>query len=627
MKIKSITIEGMHNVSKKTYTFNDINYLCGPNGAGKSTVIQAIQLALLGYIPGTAKKKEAIFKHANGAVLGVTLKLDDAGQDVTVARTWAGLKSNITPAVEITPGYKLEEIVSTLELPIFNFNEFLNLSANALKDWFIDFLPKEETEINWKKELTDSLKEATGAENAELVKNVLDSIECYSETGVELVRKVNEFFKTGLSFKKTELDRAENTIQSLVFHDDIEPDMTIDQVSAKIAQHEAARAAITESFRAAQQNEQIKLKLEALSDCTAESVDKDPMYEEIRNKLDEATAERERLSSSINSLDQDLNGLQIKYNEAIKVVHEYDGAIAAKKGIIESGGICPYTKSCCDSINSLIEEYKKDVEDLNKQRDEANEEVKSILTQRTKVNNLKTANQSGITELDDKIVRYQRKLNEIDYNYRQKALYTSQLVDVPEVEVDGVDHDAEIFRLKDLQVKLAANERYNELIDKLTADKFRIESEIDAYKVWIKLTGVNGLQVDDSSTAAFTNLAEGIDKYIKAVFGSDINSKFNLEAKANSFNFGIERDGKYIPFNLLSSGEKCIYTLALMLNIVEKSESKLNFIIVDDLLDHLDDDNINTMFESLKDASDVQMIFAGVKNVDSEYTIGVKSEQ
>lgn len=108
-----------------------------------------------------------------------------------------------------------------------------------------------------------------------------------------------------------------------------------------------------------------------------------------------------------------------------------------------------------------------------------------------------------------------------------------------------------------------------------------------------------------------------MNRYIQAVFGTDITSKFNLESKANSFSFGIERGGSYIPYNLLSSGEKCMYTLALMLSLVKASKSPLKLVLVDDLLDHLDDININKLFESLAKVDDVQMIFAGVKQLDN----------
>ena len=63
MRLTSIRIVGMHKVEDKTYQLKDFNYLYGQNGAGKTTIMQAIQLAILGYIPGTNKTKSDVFRH------------------------------------------------------------------------------------------------------------------------------------------------------------------------------------------------------------------------------------------------------------------------------------------------------------------------------------------------------------------------------------------------------------------------------------------------------------------------------------------------------------------------------------------------------------------------------------
>ena len=69
---------------------------------------------------------------------------------------------------------------------------------------------------------------------------------------------------------------------------------------------------------------------------------------------------------------------------------------------------------------------------------------------------------------------------------------------------------------------------------------------------------------------------------------------------------------------MLSSGEKCIYTLALMMSIVQRCNSPLNVIMIDDLLDHLDDENAKMMFDSLSKIEEEQFILAGVKECKSE---------
>ena len=64
-KVKSITINGIHKIDHARYEFDQNTYICGPNGVGKSTILTAIQLALLGKIPGQPATNAAIFRHAN----------------------------------------------------------------------------------------------------------------------------------------------------------------------------------------------------------------------------------------------------------------------------------------------------------------------------------------------------------------------------------------------------------------------------------------------------------------------------------------------------------------------------------------------------------------------------------
>jgi DNA repair exonuclease SbcCD ATPase subunit len=130
MKIKSVYIDGLHNAINKTYQFNDMVYLFGHNGAGKSTVLQAIQFALLGYIPGTAKNsKEALLRHSPTDEIDVKLTLiDDTNTEILVRRKINKAGNTLSTFPE---NYDLTPIISGIELPIFNFNEFVSISGTG----------------------------------------------------------------------------------------------------------------------------------------------------------------------------------------------------------------------------------------------------------------------------------------------------------------------------------------------------------------------------------------------------------------------------------------------------------------------------------------------------------------
>jgi DNA repair exonuclease SbcCD ATPase subunit len=112
----------------------------------------------------------------------------------------------------------------------------------------------------------------------------------------------------------------------------------------------------------------------------------------------------------------------------------------------------------------------------------------------------------------------------------------------------------------------------------------------------------------------FEELADNMTDIIRKMYKKDdIVAKFNISGKANSFTFGLIRNGTYIPYDLLSSGEKCLYTLALMICITNTNKSPLRLMICDDMFDHLDSTTIESTFDILGTINDIQFIFAGVK--------------
>lgn len=625
MRIKNVTIEGMHNVVRKTYDLSNLTYLHGPNGVGKSTVMQAIQLALLGYIPGTAKTKAELFRHANNHTMAVSLTIDDNGSEISVRRVWTGTSSSINSTVDIRPdGYDLTKIIEDLELPIFNFGEFMGMTANKLKDWFIEFLPSMEVKTEWPIILKEKLVVAGVAEIDEnLIKESASEIASYKLSGVDEIRKANEYFKSMLSFKKKEAERIQYTIQSLVYYDDVDDTDTVEDVQDILTSKRSMQEDYKSYLRILERNADVQRRLDNIKDIDpdVESYEQDKQYVKIQKEIETLTESATEFASKINTASEDRDSVIGKIDEITSEVSTLNGRISAKRELIDGGDVCPFTKKSCDSVKSMladyqseIDSYMKDVEKLSVSREELmksyNESAKKcneLIEERERlykqINNLKTEAQG------------------IKHNYESYAMLRSQMNPVPDIE--PMDVSADIKSIEDKLVKLKANQKYSEAIDTFTADKFKIDNEIIAYKHWIDLTGVNGLQNMDGESNPFTGLEDSMNVYLKAVFGDSVTSKFNLVTKANSFSFGIDRKQQYIPFNLLSSGEKCLYTLALMLSLVKVSKSSLKIVMVDDLFDHLDNKNLDKLFKSLQKVKDIQMVFAGVKDIEGDYVVEV----
>lgn len=596
--IKSIRIIGMHNVEDKTYTFNEVmNYFVGPNGAGKSTVLNAIQLALLGYIPGTANQTSKIMKHANGPIMDVTLVLNKAGNDISIQRRWVNTGKSIKSTVVITPTIYSEDYIKSLvqqmETPVFNFNDFVGMTANKMKDWFIQYLPSSNQEINWRKVLTEAVSK-TAYYNEDIIDEILSST-AISIKGVEGVRAVNEFIKINLSFKKAELSRQAATIQTLVHYDVDTSGYDVDKLKSENAEYQKRMEAVRE-YQQAYNNNKLLDNMAVPYSVSYASIDEDPDYARYTSELSELS--------------------KIDYSEEIKSLAEsimkLDYKIGANDQVISGNGICPYTLTVCESVIKQIEILKSENVDLHNQYSE-------MATKCRELREKQSALESKKSELS-------MLIHQLDQEYKKKAAYDkkkqSMYSEIRNIDPTWIDVDyASLINENNNNIGMAiANQRYEEMSDFLVKQKFKTEMEIECLKIWDKLTGPNGMQ-SELSIAPFVDFANTITNNLKLTMGQNIKAAFHIQQAANSFSFGVERDdGLYMPFDILSSGEKCMYALALMMSLEQISSDDLKLIIIDDMFDHLDDKNIVNLFANLQESNDIQFIFAGVKYVESQFT-------
>lgn len=574
MKIKSITIDGMHNVSHKSYSFDDVNYIVGSNGAGKSTILQSIQLALLGYIPGYKHTNVAIFEHANGPTMSVTLELDNNGSTFTVRRTWLKTKSSVTSTTVVDPeDFKPEDAIGNLEFPIFNFSEFVNMTANSLKDWFIKFLPNSKSNVDWNAVMNEA---KTKFPSSNL------SVDMFSgfATDIAGVAQANTFLKGAMSSEKQQLDRDIATIQSLIYYDDVDSQMTKPELVQR-------RTVIMEKIRDISKSESIKASnarfQSMIDDYSNRLASIDPSeFDNYDNLISEFQHKIDALVSDISKLNNAASDLRVAKND--------------KSKIINSNGVCPYTASKCASIEKLIDEYTKDIADLESEHAEITQMVKDKSDELNRY----------IADMDE---FKRRKSNFDELSNKIAELKNAVLPEITTCE-NMDDLSRQLDEINDNISKLTANEQYTNLIDMLTKSKFEHENNIELMKYLIKVTGVNGIQ-SEMITGPFTEFKSKLDKYITLMFDKDTHPEFNLSQAANSFSFGLIRSDKYIPFSVLSSGEKCLYMIAIMTCICESGRG-IRTILVDDMLDHLDDCNIDILFKVINKIPEMQFIFAGV---------------
>lgn len=589
MKLSQIKIIGMHKVKEHTYNLENFNYLFGKNGAGKSTVMQAIQLALLGYIPGTDKNKTAIFRHANGPLMEITLHFDD---DRYITRRFEKTAKDVKSSITSNPdGLDTAAIISELELPILNFSEFVGMTSNKLKDWFINFLPTNGNTVDWNTELTNAITNLTT--DFTITSTVADDITAEYGTGIDSVRSFNEQCKAKISNLKTDIARMQSTVQELIHYDDCDMSLNEADIEKQIHDFELIRDDLIGKSHKLTQNQSIAAILESVSVVVGEYSDiKDnPEYTALKDKLLSLQNEYADYTSKRRELDLSITNLDFE-----------NGKMCA---VVDKGGICPYSSEICDSIKTVIAEYEPKIADNKKRIAEYN-----AARQELDINIVDT--NSEISDINLQIQSIESAYAKYNANI---SLYDPELAKLSQADIDKerTEVESKLSQLRQQLVEVRANKKYDSLMATLAQDKIKAELDMEIYKAWEKLTSVNGLQ-SKLMNAPFISFALKITKYLKSFYaGSDVSAHFHIGEKANSFSFGLIRDGKYIEFDILSSGEKCLYTLALSLAIVDSSDSELKLLLVDDLLDHLDPENIENCFSTLYNDTSVQTIVAGVQ--------------
>lgn len=602
MKLNSITICNMHQIPADKpllQGFMNATYLIGPNGAGKSTILQAVQLALLGYIPGYDKTNAGIIKHSNdGKSLEVTAELVDDDITYLITRKWYKSGNSVKSEVKCSPAdFDIKSVIGNIELPVFNFNEFKDMTSNKLKEWFINFLPKDQFDIDWREYLTSELGSRSALLSDDLMDLVLDNIselEEQGKKGVDLVAALNDQLKLQQSFNKSTLDRLQGTINSLIYYQDAE-NLDKENVEKELSRLQSLR---DELLAYQHQQETIQRLQRELDDLhlPARTADEDP---EITAAYEKAYAKEAELGS----FKEEYNKLQQAYNLlATQFISMQNIA----------SNICPYSRERCEQIAAIAEQRNAEKAAVQKKMDAMTPSLKEA-SEKLKL-------------LEPEVHSLFWRATELESKYeRASGIENAFPATVYECPTDKsvAAIDAEINALHSQLVRIEANEKFKELNDTVTKDKYKCENNIEVLKIWINSTGANGLQTY-MMEKPFETLAGDLSIYLTEMYGHEVIGKFRLEEKANSFSFGMLHSGtnSFVEFDLLSSGEKCLFTAALIMCLIDKADSKLKLMLADDIFDHLDNDNAERFFAGLS-SKNIQCIMAGVKEC-SNSTICVR---
>lgn len=228
-------IKGQNTVQE--LTGKDI--IIGSNGVGKTTRLQALSIALQGYVPGQGKKAEETFKLSNSNSMTVGLNTHDFSftrefkKKVTKGKD-GSTKESIQQSLSVSPSKgeskiaeKEARVISELgSLPVMlDFNEFLSLSDSKRREFIYNlagFNSEKWTKDRVKEYLENNLLttelEVNSPEQYELMKSIIGDVlkeypEKYDITAG--LQSMIDWTKTKLSYWNDEKKRAQAAVQKI----------------------------------------------------------------------------------------------------------------------------------------------------------------------------------------------------------------------------------------------------------------------------------------------------------------------------------------------------------------------------------------------------------------------------
>lgn len=628
-QITSVSIQGMRSVDSKTYSLSKATYLHGPNGAGKSTVLNAIQLCLLGYIPQVGKSNSAIMANANSSRMKVSVSLVDENEnEAEISRTFELKGSKCSSSVSCFPeSLDIGSVVGNCELPVFNWSEFNSLTANKLKDWFIKFLPNDKNdEINWHDKLSKCLDSdpVYCTEIVDEYSKAFSSIK--KESAVERIAEANKSIKDNLSYSKAVLSEKENALNGM--QDAV--DVDVDKESLAEAQSQYAAASEKSSKAVAIKDASFanlnkikqdwQLYSKVLSNCPSSSD-----VERVQRLADEAKNQKDKCHALVSKAQEQCNLRESNLME----LNARKKSMAERMEYLKSQSVkdtCPITGNPCKDASLAFEKYSNDIKAAKAEFDALKKGIADASAARAEA----LSNLSHACEKYDEACR-ELELRESELSSMTKRQKAAKEAAQPEQSMDEAQDQfdqacQEFAECKSREIEasnLVATQtqqlKYQSLIDKTVKEKYQLEEKISILKKWEKLTSENGMQTDYAKNQ-FESLESDLGKQIEKTFQDGSKCRIKVSNKSNSFSFGVDRNGSYIPYSLLSTGEQALYAFSLMLYMCKKSSAQLKIVLMDDFFDHLDSNRFDRIMQCVStDLENVQIVMAGVNSCSSEF--------
>lgn len=579
MKIIKLEAINFKNYSKLCIDFNkisNVNFIIGKNGLGKSSILDAISYALF----------------------GKTLQ-DQGGDSIINNKINKNLKVSLEFIIDKNT-YRVERYrkdkINKNKVLLFKDNE--EITHPHAKDTDLDIIKIIGFDINIFKQVV-----SFNSSSAELFVNGTDK---YRKEFLEKLLNIN-IFDISLEIAKQEYKDTNNVYQSK--NTELNSLKDKKELSKTIIENYNNSLSLWEQSysNCEEQYTNLKKEYDNIDESDSKLI---PKYQEEINKLSNeiSSYNSDSLSSLLskyNNTKYKLNGLKDDYNHFKSDYNECKSEYS--KVLSSPNPTCKY----CGSV--LNEEHKK--KELKRLADDGKElKIKaqqakkdaiplmqdlSSLEIKIKKEKQKQKEYGGlVAEVNDKITNLKMKINDIENSISNKNKLGIELKNI----------DDKLVYLENKKPEKPKVENYDKQIKDLKGTIESLEKDLSILDEVKNLFNQKGLK-NAYISSSLPLINKNINKYLSilsddtiacSIMTKTVDKKGNSKNKIN-LNIDYPNRGENIEFNDLSSGEKRIVSLSILLafNLFFQNNNNFKMLLLDEVFDTLSDDRIDNVLKLL----------------------------
>lgn len=604
MKLNDLHAKLFKNYKNLDINFNNlkpINFIIGNNGVGKSTILDTICYAFFGETLLGTKGDEVINKrYGKGMVVTLSFMVDDTLFEIKRYRKHKEYKNKVflyKDGDDITK----PSIKDTNELIVnvvgFNLETFRNV-------------------ISFNSSSSETFVNATDKGKKEFLENLLN-IDIFNKA----LDKTKELYKED----KAKLEQDKMELKSLEDKNDMAKQMVenyeIAMENWDVSEKKIKKSLMAEDYKLKDMEktsnevvEELEQKLEEIKNESISFFD-DDKYNKIVNKVATLKAQKDSILREYNQVQQDF----------IKNKKDYDTIRKSKDArCIYCGNILDkeHKQKELSRLFNLLQEESSKGKELKANGIKVVQESKKL---EATLNTLEEEKQEFIKKRNEhttKLVEINNKLNE---EKSKSNNYNNQVTIVNSLKEQLVTIDKQKPIKPDVDT-------FDEKIDKLTNKLVNETKHIDNLEVVKDLFNGKGLK-NAYISSSLPIINEKINTYLSVLSDGEIACSIlskTQDKKGNSkdkifISIDYPTRGDNIEFDNLSSGEKRIVTLSILLafNYYFQRNNNIKLLLTDEVFDTLSSnriENVLKLLDTIKDDYDYIFVISHLDDLkDNQY--------